>query len=106
SDLLNVVATDVRALVFTPELLYDVDVDLGTMTFQFVDDLARLEPYGAANPYPMVRANRVFMRNLRRLDGGHLKGELESASGTVSFIGFRMDIADDMANVALDVLGV
>ncbi len=106
NDLLAVMATDVAAGVFIPELLYDVDVALGALTFQLVDDLARLEPFGAANPSPIVRVNKTYLRNLRRLDGGHLKGELEAKDGVISFIGFRMDIPDELAQCALDVLGV
>ncbi len=106
NDLLQVMAHAIPDHVYTPELLYDTEVPLKKITFALVEELARLEPFGAHNPYPVLRINQVFLRNLRRLQGGHIKGELESSNGCISFIGFRMNIDDDFAHHALDVLGV
>lgn len=106
ADLVRVCADAIATDVFTPQMIYDVDVTFRELNFTLVDEFARLEPFGAANPYPVIRLNHCFMRNLRRLDGGHLKGELEGRDGFVSFIGFRMSIEDEMATSPLDVLGV
>lgn len=106
NELLAVLAEQVPTHVFNKEIVYDAVVSLSEMSLAVIDELTRLEPFGAHNPYPVFRINRCFMRNLRRLNGGHIKGELENASGFMSFIGFRMDIDDELAHHALDVLGV
>jgi single-stranded-DNA-specific exonuclease len=105
-DLERVMAEAIPAHVYTPELLYDAEVDLSDLDFALVEELARLEPFGASNPHPVLRINWVALRNLRRLSGGHIKGELEGARGFISFIGFRMNIDDDLAHDMLDVLGI
>lgn len=48
----------------------------------------------------------MLKRTCADLGGGHLKGELETSDGAVSFIGFRMDIDDALVGHALDVLAV
>jgi single-stranded-DNA-specific exonuclease len=106
ADLLAVIKEHARPEVFTPELLYDDDVSLKDINLALIDELALLDPFGAKNPHVMVRINNCSMRNLRRLNGGHLKGELETDEGFLSFIGFRMDIDDEWAKSQLDVVGV
>lgn len=106
NDLCAVIETKVDARVYGKQLVYDASVSIDELNLTLVDELSRLEPFGAANPYPVIRLNHCFVRNLRRLEGGHLKGELEHARGVVSFIGFRMDMSDELAHCALDVLGV
>lgn len=106
ADLLAVIKEQVQDHVFTPELVYDDDISINELNLALIDELALLEPFGAKNPSPVLRINNCFMRNLRRLNGGHIKGELETTDGAVSFIGFRMDISDELANSPLDVLGV
>lgn len=97
---------DVPKTVFAQQIFYDTEVLLKDLSLEVVDELSKLEPFGAANPSPVLRLNKVHMRNLKKLSGGHLKGELETKEGAISFIGFRMDVDDDMANSTLDVLGV
>lgn len=106
NDLLAVMKDLVPDGVFNKEIFYDAEISLNAINLSVIDELLQLEPFGAKNPYPVVRINRCFMRNVRRLNGGHLKGELENHEGYIAFIGFRMDIDDDLANSALDVLGV
>lgn len=105
SDLLSVMA-QVSPSVFGQSIYYDAEVNIADLSLDLVEELSLLEPYGAKNPYPVIRIDQVFMRNLKRLNGGHIKGELESPKGVLSFIGFRMDIDDRLASMALDALGI
>lgn len=105
-ELLEVIEQHVDLHVFTPEIFYDVEVKSKDVSLGLIDELMKLDPFGAKNPHVVVRLNQAFMRNLRRLSGGHLKGELETSDGAVSFIGFRMDIDDALVAHALDVLAV
>ena len=102
----TVIAKNVANTVFNKEIYYDLEASLAEISLSTVDELAKLEPFGAKNPYPVIRINRGFIRNLRRLNKGHIKGELETREGAISFIGFRMNIADEVAHVPIDVLGV
>lgn len=104
-DLLAVMM-QVPATVFNKEIFYDIEIRICEVSLELIEELSRLEPFGAQNPHPIVRINRCFMRNLRRLTGGHIRGELENADGFLSFIGFRMDVDDELANCSLDVLGI
>jgi single-stranded-DNA-specific exonuclease len=105
-DLLKVIGDQVPTSVYEKEIFYDTEINISQAKLSLIDELARLEPFGASNAYPVMRINRCFMRNLRKLNGGHLKGELETSSGFASFIAFRMDISDDLVSSALDVLAV
>lgn len=104
-DLLSAMG-EISSEVFAEKIYYDALVNFSDLTMSFCEDLARLEPFGAANPYPVLRVNGAHMRNIRRLNGGHLKGELENQDGFISFISFRMDIDDNAANQAMDYLGI
>lgn len=102
--LLKIMSEHVVEKVFQKELYYDAEITLKDANLDLVNELAMLEPFGASNPCPVLRFNHCFMRNLRKLKGGHLKGELETEEGAVSFIGFRMDIDDDLVYSPLDIL--
>ncbi len=52
-------------------------------------DLARFEPFGEGNPMPLVRLESTLVKASRNLKG-HLKLELEHASGPLSGIAFSM----------------
>jgi single-stranded-DNA-specific exonuclease len=105
NDLLSVME-ELPAHVFQKKIAYDATISLSDVNLSLVDDLMQLEPFGAHNPFPIVRINNCFFKNLRRVQGGHIKGELEGQDGVISFIGFRMDIDEKWVNCALDVLGV
>jgi single-stranded-DNA-specific exonuclease len=105
-DVLAVMKEHVAPHIYKQEIFYDATLSFNQLSLSLVDELCCLEPYGAKNPYPLMRFNHCFMRNLRKLQGGHLKGELESSSGSASFIAFRMDIDDDLVSCPLDILAV
>lgn len=104
--LLPTISSLVAKDIFAKKISYDSELELSVVNLKLIDELMHLEPCGSANPYPLMRINNCFMRNLRRLNGGHLKGEVENASGFASFIAFRMDIADELVSSPLDILAV
>lgn len=103
-QLLATMTTCIAHDVFQKKIAYDAELALSVIHLKLIDELSMLEPCGAKNPYPIIRINQCFMRNLRRLNGGHLKGEIENAQGRASFIAFRMDIADELVSTPLDIL--
>lgn len=92
--------------LFEKKLYYDADINLAEASLSLAEELSNLEPFGAANPYPVMRIDGCYMRNIKRLNGGHVKGELEDNSGTASFIAFRTVISDELASCSLDILAV
>lgn len=103
-ELCDFMHANIEPGIFKKTISYDSELTLSEINLALVDQLAQLEPFGAANPCPLIRINNCFIRNLRRLQGGHLKGEFENNSGSISFIGFRLNISDDLVSVPLDIL--
>lgn len=92
--------------IYKKNIYYDEVLSILDISFDLEEDIKKLEPFGAKNPHPVFRINNSYIRNLRRLEGGHIKGEIESKDGAISFIGFRMDLKDDLVNKPLDFLGI
>jgi single-stranded-DNA-specific exonuclease len=62
----------------------DVTVpDFAELTEALLDQLQQLEPFGSANPEPVLRAESVLVTGLRRMgaDAQHVKLELQDATG-------------------------
>lgn len=62
----------------------DVTVtDFSELTEQLLDELAALEPFGSANPEPILRAEGVLVTGLRRMgaEAQHVKLELQDKTG-------------------------
>jgi single-stranded-DNA-specific exonuclease len=102
----KVVTNQIDEKVFEQVLFYDQELGLNQTNLDLIKRIKIFEPFGAHNPYPVFRINKCFIRNLRELNGGHIKGELENNSGFISFIGFRMSMDKDLVNQPIDVLGV
>lgn len=100
------VAEHVAKEIFNKQLFYDVELTLADINLSLAEELTHLEPFGAQSPYAVVRINSCYLRNLRKLSGGHVKGELENSEGSASFIAFRTEIPDEFAQCAIDVLAV
>jgi single-stranded-DNA-specific exonuclease len=52
---------------------YELEVEPGAVDHELYRDLARLEPYGMANPQPMVRIGPMQSEQLRPFGNGHLR---------------------------------
>ena len=74
-----------HALVVRPEAL----LPLEQINRDFLQQLRRLEPFGAANPSPLFWARHCKVKRQRLLRGGHLLLELAVPSGSLSAIAWR-----------------
>ena len=104
SDLLAVMEQNNDDAVFRKQIAYDEEIKLSEVSLELCEELAKLEPNGPSNPQAILRINRCFFRNMRRLEGGHVKGEVENEQGHAPFIAFRTTISDELAKVSLDLL--
>lgn len=89
-DRLNGLANDwlagrEHALVVRPEAL----LPLEQINRDFLQQLRRLEPFGAANPSPLFWARHCQVKRQRLLRGGHLLLELAVPSGSLTAIAWR-----------------
>jgi single-stranded-DNA-specific exonuclease len=79
-----------------PEAPLDIDaeVPLASLTWELLEALAALEPFGQANPQPMFMSRRVRVLHAatRGADGQHLKLKLDDGQGGSSYdgIAFRL----------------
>ena len=74
-----------HALVVRPEALLPLD----QIDRDFLQQLRRLEPFGAANPSPLFWARHCQVKRQRLLRGGHLLLELAVPSGSITAIAWR-----------------
>lgn len=63
-----------------PDVVID---DLSEVTEELIDQLALLEPFGSANPEPILQLNGVIVSDKRRMgaDNQHVKLEIKDANG-------------------------
>ena len=74
-----------HALVVRPEALLPLD----QIDRDFLQQLRRLEPFGAANPSPLFWARHCQVKRQRLLRGGHLLLELAVPTGSLTAIAWR-----------------
>ena len=74
-----------HALVVRPEAL----LPLKQIDRDFLQQLRRLEPFGAANPSPLFWARHCQVKRQRMLRGGHLLLELAVPTGSLTAIAWR-----------------
>ena len=74
-----------HALVVRPEALLPLD----QIDRDFLQQLRRLEPFGAANPSPLFWARHCQVKRQRMLRGGHLLLELAVPTGSLTAIAWR-----------------
>lgn len=73
-----------------PVLNVDCVVNLNGINDEFADMLMQLEPYGAGNPEPLVRINKVKITKAQIVGSGHVKCILTTAlGGYLKAIAFR-----------------
>lgn len=70
----------------------DTAAELHEITEDIIEKLALLEPYGSANPQPIIHTKKLTVVNVRRMgtDGQHIKLALRPGAGTVmEFLAFN-----------------
>ena len=73
-----------------PTLTIDAEIKLRDVNFRFVQELQRLEPYGAGNPEPLLGTKALEVLNARVVGNNHLKMLLRDNSVVMDAIGFDM----------------
>ena len=77
-----------------PALDNDAELPLGALSWELLEQIAVLEPFGQANPQPVLTSRRVRVSGAwpRGVDGQHLKLRLDDGDGGPSYeaIAFRL----------------
>lgn len=70
--------------------LADISTHLVDVTEALISEIATLEPFGSGNPQPVLKAENLQVRNLRRMgdSGQHVKLTLVSGEKTMDFLAF------------------
>lgn len=87
----DAVARRITAQDLLPICEYDLDLPLNQANLSLVNALSRLQPFGQANPAPMVRITGTPV-DVRRMgsDNTHLRLMLQQQADTVPVVAFRM----------------
>lgn len=67
----------------------DVQVTFDELTFELVDQLRMLEPYGIQNPPPLLVTEGVMVESVQSLANGHLKLRLSDGSNSLFALAWR-----------------
>jgi single-stranded-DNA-specific exonuclease len=80
--------------MLAPALEIDAELPLGALTWELLEQIAVLEPFGQANPQPVLMSRRVRVAGAwpRGAEGQHLKLRLDDGNGGPSYeaIAFRL----------------
>lgn len=85
------VARRISAQDLLPVCEYDLELALTDVSLSLVESLSRLQPFGQANPAPMVRLSGMPV-DVRRMggDGSHLRLMLADGKACIPVVAFRM----------------
>lgn len=88
-----------------PMLLVDVELPLNLVTWEMQQNIARLAPFGAGNPEPVLVSRGVRVREKRAVgrDGSHLRLVLQSDGARFNAVGFRMGARVELIPPVVDV---
>ena len=66
-----------------PSLLIDTEVPLEEVTWELYHDIAALEPFGAANPQPVLMSRGVYVSQVKTIgnEGRHLRFTVSAGDG-------------------------
>jgi single-stranded-DNA-specific exonuclease len=81
----------------------DAEASLAAITGEATEQLARLGPFGEANPAPVLLVRGV-RGHVKRLDGGHVKVALPPADLPREMLAWRIGERADLFDAAVDVL--
>ena len=78
---------------FTPiveeNVHYDLEVSLSEINANFLNELKRLEPFGNENSYPVFLARQITVKNLKLLNGSHLRFYAVQGRNSISAVAFN-----------------
>ncbi|HVU49835.1 MAG TPA: single-stranded-DNA-specific exonuclease RecJ [Polyangia bacterium] len=87
-----------------PAMRVDAVVELGDLDVPFAEELARLQPFGAANAEPLFAVRGVTTQATRRVGQGHLQLTLMDGGAIAEAIAFGMADRDPGTGAAVDLL--
>lgn len=81
-------------------------IELADIRLEFLDQLERLEPFGAGNPAPLFRLDRLKLQNIRLMGKNQTAAALEFviANRTLRMVSFSVTEADWQLGEYYDVL--
>jgi single-stranded-DNA-specific exonuclease len=112
---LNSLRTDVCAYirahfdeaVFMPQKLFDMELCAGDVTRRFVEDIARLEPFGPENEQPVIAIRDAAVTGTRFVGRGktHLKFTLKQGNASLDAVSFGFADAHALLPGHADLIG-
>lgn len=82
----------------TPKLYLDAEIQLKDLTFDFMESLNLLEPFGNENPYPILYTEALQAWPPKVVGRIHLKMYIEQNERTLEGIGFGMAVRKNCLN--------
>lgn len=77
---------------FVPNLNLDGEINLAEAGFDLLEEMTKLEPFGCANPEPLLIYRRSEIKDYKEVGnkGGHLKLKVKAGKSLWDAIGFNM----------------
>ncbi|HWS30777.1 MAG TPA: single-stranded-DNA-specific exonuclease RecJ [Clostridia bacterium] len=87
--------------LFLPRKSYELELPFSKVNLKLAQEIEKLEPFGEGNPEPLLRADNVHLKNLKRIggEGAHLSLTAELGGAYANAVGFFMG---DKFALALD----
>ncbi len=75
-----------------PEVKIDCEIKLADVTFELIDEINKLSPFGAVNPIPVFTSRNVILRNIKFLgkDANHVRFKVLQKNALKDVIAFNM----------------
>jgi len=75
-----------------PEVNIDCEIKLADVTFELIDEINKLSPFGAVNPIPVFTSRNVILRNIKFLgkEANHVRFKVLQKNALKDVIAFNM----------------
>ena len=75
-----------------PEVKIDCEIKLADVTFELIDEINKLSPFGAVNPVPVFTSRNVILRNIKFLgkEANHVRFKVLQKNALKDVIAFNM----------------
>ena len=89
---------------FTPAITIDAEISLGELSYDVLEEIENLAPFGPSNPEPVFSSYELKFYSSMVVGNGHLKLKIKENGQFFDAIGFNMgsryDLTDDKIRVA------
>ena len=88
----------------TSDVIVDAEMDAGGATMNLIKKLEQMEPFGQANPEPMLVLHGAILNRAVVMghSGNHLRGDVRTSAGNrLDFVGFNL-VGTPVGNFLLD----